>query len=280
MALAGAGIVPRSLSAQASDVIQAPSAEQCAEAVASLGGATPPAPARPAWWTATRCGVAGGAALASAFRQLQTESAAAPLRAAEAVLRTIRDASVFSAALAVSTASGATPGARMLGVRVLLSQHSTAVLITQSLPCRRITVVGTPTAPGAALPADYPRQALVALRSIAADAAAPAELRSLASCAAESFASVVDSPAASSSIRLTYLCGNRFRVRNTGDEWGDLTYDVYRTDDRGDLTVGPRSEVVFTTEVSGTTRLFVNPNHDQPLGQLVQTKANGGTACR
>jgi hypothetical protein len=80
------------------------------------------------------------------------------------------------------------------------------------------------------------------------------------------------------SIRLTYICANRFRVRNYNDVEVAARWDVYRTSDSGRVTLPPRAggsayaEVFFETAVRGTTRLFVGST-------LVQTKANGGTVC-
>ncbi|MBX9928916.1 MAG: S8 family serine peptidase [Gemmatimonadaceae bacterium] len=80
------------------------------------------------------------------------------------------------------------------------------------------------------------------------------------------------------SIKLTYLCGNRFRVRSWNDVVANVKWDVYKTSDSGRLdlparTAGqPYSETVFETRVKGTTRLFFG-------AALIQTKANGGTVC-
>jgi hypothetical protein len=79
-------------------------------------------------------------------------------------------------------------------------------------------------------------------------------------------------------IKLTYMCGNRFRVRNSSEAAVTLTWDVYGTTDRGGLSVGPKTtqgpyrDTFFTTGVKGTTRLFWR-------GQLIQTKANGNKSC-
>ncbi|MBA4073299.1 MAG: hypothetical protein C0497_15970 [Gemmatimonas sp.] len=81
------------------------------------------------------------------------------------------------------------------------------------------------------------------------------------------------------SIRLTYLCGNRFRVRSYYRTVADVKWDLpEHPSDTGQLrlpsrTVGhPYSETVFSTRVTGTTRLFHN-------GRLIQTTLNGGTPC-
>jgi len=76
------------------------------------------------------------------------------------------------------------------------------------------------------------------------------------------------------SITLTYICGNSFRVRNTNTTVMMVTWDVYKTTEKGTLTLAakptaaPYSETYFTTVNKGTVRLFLD-------GVLIQTKANG-----
>lgn len=88
----------------------------------------------------------------------------------------------------------------------------------------------------------------------------------------------VASAASSPAILLTYMCGNKFRLRNTYDTAAVVTYDVYKTSEQGTLTLPPKpaaspySETFFTATNTGTVRVFAN-------GILIQTKANGGKAC-
>lgn len=85
-------------------------------------------------------------------------------------------------------------------------------------------------------------------------------------------------PIDANSIRLTYLCGNRFRLRNYNNIELEVRYDVYSTSEARSLFPKARStppgysELVFTTKNRGTVRVFYNQ-------QLVQTKANGNKAC-
>lgn len=81
-----------------------------------------------------------------------------------------------------------------------------------------------------------------------------------------------------SAIRLTYICGNRFRVRNGNLAPVTVTWDVAGSTDAGSLTLPARpfaaafSEAFFATSVTGTVRLFY-------LGAQVDVKANGGFVC-
>lgn len=75
-------------------------------------------------------------------------------------------------------------------------------------------------------------------------------------------------------VTLTYICGNRFRVRNPLSNTVLVHWDVHHTSDSGTLTLAPRpsnglySETFFTTHATGTTRLFFE-------GTLIQTAKNG-----
>lgn len=77
---------------------------------------------------------------------------------------------------------------------------------------------------------------------------------------------------------LTYICQNRFRVRNPNDAVVPVTWDVSGTSVSGALSLPARpiggtiSESFFDAGVSGTVRLFYR-------GTQIQVKANGGFAC-
>jgi hypothetical protein len=85
-------------------------------------------------------------------------------------------------------------------------------------------------------------------------------------------------PVPAGTITLTYMCGNRFRIRNRSSVEGDFTYDVYGTPERGTVWVrasrstSVASEILFQTRNKGTVRVFWQ-------NQLLQTKANGGSTC-
>lgn len=75
-------------------------------------------------------------------------------------------------------------------------------------------------------------------------------------------------------IKLTYICGNSFRLRNSSADTVTVRYDVYGTTETGPVFLPGRpagalySETYFTTTNKGTVRVFLGT-------QLVQTKANG-----
>jgi hypothetical protein len=106
----------------------------------------------------------------------------------------------------------------------------------------------------------------------------PPRVRRMALCANTAVLSLYTPPVLASDIQLTYLCGNRFRLRNRSFQDVDVRWEVYNTTDRGEESIGsataliPNFDQTFTTELRGTVRLFYN-------GVLIQTKANGGTVC-
>jgi hypothetical protein len=78
-------------------------------------------------------------------------------------------------------------------------------------------------------------------------------------------------------VTLTYMCGNRFRLRNPLGDSIYVKWDVYSTSDSARMWLpGARAnsytETFFTTRLKGTTRVFWN-------GSLIQTKANGNSSC-
>lgn len=81
------------------------------------------------------------------------------------------------------------------------------------------------------------------------------------------------------SIRLTYICGNTFRIRNSNDQYVEVKWDIFNTSDSGRLVLPrrplgqPFSQVFVTANRLGTMRLFY-------AGRLEETKANGNRpAC-
>jgi hypothetical protein len=105
-----------------------------------------------------------------------------------------------------------------------------------------------------------------------------ARIRYLANCVWHQTRRLVSPTVQVSDIQLTYLCGNRFRIRNRNFVPVRVRWNVYNTTDQGEIVVRgaglvtPPYDQTFTTTTRGTTRLFVN-------GALIQTKANGGSTC-
>ena len=79
-------------------------------------------------------------------------------------------------------------------------------------------------------------------------------------------------------IRLAYVCGNKFRVRNPNPVSVSVRYQVSGTNEADDLLLPPRptgqphGEFILTTDSEGTVRLY-----DE--NRLLRSEANGGTTC-
>jgi hypothetical protein len=103
------------------------------------------------------------------------------------------------------------------------------------------------------------------------------QVRSAATRLQEAVYNVIDANTAD--VRLTYVCGNRFRVRNPNPVGIALRYEAGDTSDTETFTVPPRpygfsfSEALIETRKAGTVRLFYDSS-------LIQTTANGRKECR
>src|ERR1700680_493858 len=79
-------------------------------------------------------------------------------------------------------------------------------------------------------------------------------------------------------IKLSYTCGNYFRIRNANPSRVDLTYTVYRTGEQGTVALPgkpssyPYSETYLHTNTKGALQLSSS-------GSRVAVKQNGGLAC-
>lgn len=253
---------------------------ECNSAIAALKAKTPPIPGATdnAWWTATRCGASGGSALAAAMTKLGASADTSSLGYAELALGNIRDAAIFQNAKLLTTSTSATNAARIMALRVLLAQHSGGLylprpirLTTDGRRCQSGVLPRDAVYAGASLPADYAQQAFVAAKQVAGSTAA-SDVRLVARCVQELFAAVVPADVNASLLRLTYVCGNKFRIQNPNPSWADVRYDVANTDDSGEYEMPPSGDIVIETVARGTTRLWFG-------GQLVQSVANTATTC-
>lgn len=263
-----------------------PSVDECAAATSAVRGSARETPGAPAWWTAARCGPAGASALAGILSALVQETDAERIATVEGVLRTVRDGYLFAAERQLASTGWASGPARALALRLMLAEHNPAIIVMSVAPtldavqpCHTQSVALPPQTQGAPLPGDYLAQAAQTARAIVSDVGAPYEARATARCVGGVFDAFVPVPIQPASLQLAYVCGNTFRVHNPNGDWADVTYAVEGTDDTGDLSVPPQGDATFLTDASGSTQLYYNEGHDAPLGTLVQTVANAGTAC-
>jgi hypothetical protein len=75
-----------------------------------------------------------------------------------------------------------------------------------------------------------------------------------------------------SAITLTYVCGDKFRVSNSGAFWIEVSYRVQNTTETGEFSVGPQSFRDLVTENTGLVILSY-------MGQDIRERANAGVPC-
>jgi hypothetical protein len=275
------GILPATFSALVAQGAPGtpPSATECADAAAALsaGGRL-----QSAWNLLPSCGTSGASALAAAVSATTSEADTSYLRDLYGVAASIKDPAILAAAGTVVSDPGATQAARVTAILLLVAQFDNAIMARFSVPWGALLTGSYADCPFAVatryyagrrqLQADSSQRVASALDQARNDGSAPGAVRALAQCARTVLRGAIPITVSSALIRLTYVCGNRFRVRNSSGEWITVAFDVYQTTDKGELTIGPGADLLFTTREKGTVRLFYG-------GALVQTKENGASVC-
>lgn len=233
------------------------------------------------WYAIRACGPEGGTALAAAVRKLGGSSDTSVLSAALRGIALFRDASVLAAMRDLASDASATPAARttalhgmLLYVRPELGWSSMLNEVTQnSGHCfttasygRPPRVVGTP------LPVDY-RERITATARDLASGGGDGVVQAAARCVLSHIPSVLSSPKVDvSSIRLTYVCGNKFLIENLSDSRVLLEYLVVGTTERFKQSIPAGKSQFLHTINTGTMRLSHN-------GSLLLSKENEGRPC-
>ncbi|HEX6533729.1 MAG TPA: hypothetical protein VF041_03980, partial [Gemmatimonadaceae bacterium] len=175
---------------------------------------------------------------------------------------------------------------KVVGVVPALPHPTRAVLIARLVDLARQTCdLGWTTNPhvcaslDAYLRAPSPRL-LGFLRAVSETRARPGVLNDNAYWLLRSNAEIARDFVDVASIRLTYVCDNSYRVGNSNYVPVTVRYQVDGTGEGGSITVPGRSsdegaapEASLTTRGVGMVRLLLG-------GRVIQTAANGGTACQ
>jgi hypothetical protein len=258
-----------------------PTAAECDSAAASLTSGNRDAVA---WSWLGRCGSVGGNALGAALLAARSEMDAEYLMALYGPTSVNRDPAILAAAAQVAADKAATASARITAILVLVGQMNDA--LAPSLTLSTSDLLGTPIGTTCPLMPTFPagyvsRQPLQpdslqlfagTLDQIRQDAIDNQMVREWASCARNKLSLTIPIMVNHSLIRLSYVCGSRFRVENLSHEWIQVAYRVDHTDEKAGFTVGPGAERLFTTLGTGTVRLIY-------MGHGIATAANGGTPC-
>jgi hypothetical protein len=205
----------------------APSAEDCAEATqtltsGSLAQVDSQAKARN---IIGGCGAAGAQAYATGMSRRRTAPLSPELT--RYFLAPGVDTAIMRSALALATDPGASTPVRGLSLRTLLSYVGGWIMISyeeltsasEGDACS--TIGGMREMAGTPLSATQIDAVKAAVAPLERSASEPAEVRSAASCVMNAWRRIRGLPGqpiatiSPSTLQITYLCGNRFRIRNT-----------------------------------------------------------------
>lgn len=257
-----------------------PTPAECDSAVAALQSGNRDVMA---WARLGECSAAGARALGAALLGARGERDEDYLRWLYGPASVNRDPAILTAAAEVAADKSATAPARITAMLVLVAQFRTGLEPSLRLWAEDLfgTPIGSscpllPTSPSGylsrqPLQADSARLVGGALDRVRKDPTDNQHVRNWASCARGVLSDIIPITVDPFLIELTYVCENRFRVRNGGDEWIQVVYEVSPRD-RGGLTVGPGASVVFTTIERGIVHLTY-------MEHEVAAIANQGTRC-
>lgn len=230
------------------------------------------------------CGSDGGFALARALLDARSETDPAYLGRLYGAMSSIRDPAVFGTALNVILDQKASDQVRATAILIAVSQHdvsltprlnvSFADLISPAskASCRLSWASDQSYRSKSRLPSAYFEQFGKALLQLLSAPATPAMVRKFAECARPVARETIADAIPASSIRLSYVCDNRFRIKNKSIEDIRVTWRTQRDSDQGDVDLPSKGQVVFTTERPDSTSLYHR-------GKLVQTVANENEPC-
>jgi hypothetical protein len=274
--------VALSFLASRADAQLTPTPESCTAAATAVAGQRLPAvddSTNAAWYALSLCGSTGQAAFAQAVQTTAviSDTDEARLQVLFALFRDLRSSAIFtSLRTGIQSGQGSVAFER-LAIRALGGMYrpgvdfdSASVNSTSGSFCGMTRRFAQTSGSLTDLPSDYLNQLLSTMQSVEAATAYPNDIRGAARC--WRLLLERDVPPVGSKLLLTYMCNNRFRVRNSNTASAAVSADVYGTTEILRFTVQPREDFFIEMAHKGTVRLFFR-------GGLVQTKANGGKAC-
>ncbi len=239
-----------------------------------------------AWSAVTLCDAPGAAAVAGAITAALTETDSVVLGWMMGASSQMRDAGIFNAAVGVASDQAASQPARVASLLAVLGQHNNDLGFQMNISWAAL--VSAPRDPSCggltayihpgydyegSLPVDYVSQAVQLFEALWDDPSESLVIRRLAECfrviGINDAAPLVVDP---DQLTLTYACGNKFAVENSGRYSALVTYRVVGAQDEGHLSVRPGIKRFFTTEEVGVVELLYE-------GEVVETHSNGGVPC-
>jgi hypothetical protein len=204
----------------------------------------------------------------------------------------VLDSAVLRTTLSIAADPGASVGARALSVGLLTTYLNTNALL------RYGPLTGTRSGgacfPGrdlhgarnlySTLPPDTPQQVRAGIAPLEHDTTQPPEARSAANCLMNEGRASKDIPVQAlttnprTALTIEYMCGTRFRIKSTLPHQVAIQYEVGAASGRkllyvaGKLAGQQYGETLLDLDTPGELRILFD-------GEVVLTKANGGTAC-
>ena len=228
------------------------------------------------------CGPAGAAAIAQALFNTRDQTDGEFISGVNKVAGDIRAPIILDKAADVVADPGATQRARIAAMLTLLRQlregFSTAygwhrvMDVSAGGKCPFGVTSGWPYRQESQLPADSLMLVASALENAMRDQGAPPGVREAAKCARRMISGMVPFLVTPEQLRITYVCGRRFRVDNHGEYTASTTYEVIGTSESGPLGIRPDEPQYVTMLSDGAVRLLYN-------GAAVMTADNEQTTC-
>jgi hypothetical protein len=200
----------------------------------------------------------------------------------------VRSPSIVSSALAVAQNPANAQIARVTAFQVLVSQFNNLFVFDAPMAGARIEACALGTGRSLAILYDgglstsQSQQIMSLASSIYHSTTDDPIVRSAAYCARTALNTSFPFPINTSLVTLTFVCGDKFRVHNGNVERAELTWNSYHVPPnarttatvltRGFTAVDGNTNGYIRTDSIATARLYYH-------GQLIQTRANAGTAC-
>ena len=266
---------------------QQPTQAQCDSALAAVSGQRLPSsdPTVADWrgWRTLRdCGNEGALAMAQAVQSavVLTESDSLRLYDLFTTWWGVRSPDLYSAYTSVAQNASAVLPLRVLAINALGKFSLPEVTFFGSVLDPRATVCAPSfgnvdsTDVGAPLPSGFKSSVYATMKAIEADHSGPVTVQGAAHCWRVWLSQT--QPFDPTTITLSYVCGNTFRITNTSANTYRFTYQSVGanvlTSESGTIYGKAFGPTNFTMLYFSTVRLFYN-------GTLLQSKANGKTVC-
>lgn len=272
------GLWPFAVSAQFASG-PSPTTAECHAMIAAIGLTNPTGGT---WFRVGECGARRISTLRSALWRAHTSTDSLNLLSMLGTAARVRHSQIFGRSRDVATDPTSTKDARLMSLLVLLSQYhgsyvrpneswATTVSAPGGIGCRLMHITDSFQLQAGALPPD-------SLARIASTAEMlmlgtySAVVKDLAACIRNMISEDFPLTVPIRAISLTHVCGDRFRVTNSGAFDITVSYSVQGTNETGDLSVGAGLSVEFFTDATGTVRLaYMNR-------EILQLR-NGGMRC-